>query len=806
MKNLFNLKRHTVVYIAILIACIGITGCGKKNYVDYSQNINWAVCEAETSEMSEVQTKEADVFFICPTASSGDEFTFNANMEDEEFRKSFLAATLMEKGIYDDNARFFAPYYRQATLEVYSLPEEQRDIPLDYAYEDIKNAFEYYLNNFNNGRPLILAGFSQGGEMVKRLMIEFGNNPRFNNLLVASYMIGWNITDEELAAYPYIRMAEGEADTDVIVSFCTESEDINSSIIVPTSTNSINPLNWMCDDTLAESKLNLGACMVDGNGAVILEYPELTGAYIDPTRGTLKVTDINKEEFPAKLSFLDEGNYHIYDYMFFYRNLEKNVQTRIAQYLSLNRIKEGKFSQSRLGNVQDIFSNKEISLGEETEYSNVYLAKNVSREMCTAEYWLEKRINVDQVILGADRIEEFNEAQLPKSPKSDSYYYYVGDNKVTEIGKNELIDLLQVFDLPPQNTELFYTDGKPVEDEFWEELNQLRNIENVEDINKVRYGIALRSIGVRKGPTDIALAAGEDYDYCDEMQNSSVRMNEPLIILWESSDSEWYYVASPFCLGWVKQEDVGVTDNYEYWVEALNPEKFLIVTDNHTALDEDPSDEAISARNLDMGTKLSLVTDGSFEFNNYDRHALNNYLIKLPCRDANGNLIFKNAYLPQNISVNEGYLDYTQRNVVNLAFKSLGEQYGWAGLFNNRDCSQYMKEVYRCFGIELPRNTSSMLKIPWTSINTVNMSPARKAELLDNMPAGTLLIFPGHVMMYLGEENGEYYCISATGSMKIEKDEDVIRVRSVLVNSLNSTWRGSGKTWLESITAIKLPY
>lgn len=798
--------RILAIYIIVFAAAIGITGCDTdEKSVDYSMADNWAVRENDAIESS-VEEKAADVFFISPTAVSGDGIALNMNIEDEESRKSFLAATLMEKGIYDDNARFFAPFYRQATLSVYTMPEEQMEEALAYAYVDVREAFDYYMQNYNNGRPVVLAGFSQGADMVKRLMIDYGKNVRFNNLLVAAYMIGWNITDEELAAYPYIRMAEGEADTDVIVSFCTESEDITSSIIVPTSTHSINPLNWMCDETLADKSLNLGACMVDGRGEAVIEYPFFTGAYIDPVRGTLKVTDVNKDEFPPKLSFLDAGNYHIYDYMFFYRNLEKNVQTRIDQYASIHRVKMGGFAQNNLKNVKKLIGGDKAGLSEDTVDSGIMFAKTVTDEMCTPAYWLDKRDNIDKVILDADGIAAFNVAQIPEEHKLDSFYYYVGDDRVSELGRDELLMLLQIFDLPPKDTQLYYTDGTEVKDDFWEDLCKLRNLDAVKDVNAVRYGVALRNMGVRKGPTDTELAASEDYDYCDEMQNSSVRMNEALIILWESSDSKWYYVASPYCLGWVRQEDVGVTDDYNLWDEALNPEEFLIVTANHTYLDEDPSNAQISSRALDMGTKLALVTDGSYEGNNYNRYALNNYVIQLPCRDNSGKLYYEKAYLPQSIDVNQGYLEFTQRNVVELAFKSLGEQYGWAGLYNNRDCSQYMKEVYKCFGIDLPRNTSSMMGIPWTSINTDNLSSERKAEILNSMPAGSLLIFPGHVMMYLGEENGEYYCISATGSMKIDKDGDVVRVRSVLVNSLCSTWRGSGKTWLESIKAIKLPY
>ena len=50
---------------------------------------------------------------------------FTACMEDQKARASFLGATNMEKGIYDESCRFYAPYYRQVGLSVYDLPEEK---------------------------------------------------------------------------------------------------------------------------------------------------------------------------------------------------------------------------------------------------------------------------------------------------------------------------------------------------------------------------------------------------------------------------------------------------------------------------------------------------------------------------------------------------------------------------------------------------------------------------------------------------------------------------------------------------------
>ena len=145
-------------------ACSPLGRCAETAGVpDYALAENWAYF-ADGEELA------ADVFFICPTVYRPDGQAFNMPMDDQEARASFLGATNMEKGIYDESACFYAPYYRQAGLNVYALPEEEREPWLALAYEDVKAAFIYYLENCNDGRPLVLAGFSQGADMCIRLM------------------------------------------------------------------------------------------------------------------------------------------------------------------------------------------------------------------------------------------------------------------------------------------------------------------------------------------------------------------------------------------------------------------------------------------------------------------------------------------------------------------------------------------------------------------------------------------------------------------------------------------------------------
>ncbi len=322
------MKRKAAALFCALVFVLTGNGQASPSSSPYAQAENWVYLEAG-------KTAAADVFFVCPTVYGGEAGRFNMPLEDEAAKKDFLGAINMEKGIYDTEARFFAPYYRQAGLNVYELPLEQREPYLSAAYQDVKDAFAYYLEHYNEGRPLILAGFSQGADMCLRLLKDCFASDGVNDLLVACYAIGWSLTEDELAAYPHLRFAAGEDDTGVIVSFNSEAEAVTDSLLIPSGTRTlaINPLNWKTDGTPAGKEENLGACFSDYGGSIVSEIPQLCGAYIDPLRGALKVTGVTPQEYPPVLSIFADGVYHLYDYQFFYRNLQQNVGVRLDAYL-----------------------------------------------------------------------------------------------------------------------------------------------------------------------------------------------------------------------------------------------------------------------------------------------------------------------------------------------------------------------------------------------------------------------------------------------------------------------------------------
>ncbi len=312
----------------------GVTYCGlqdmKNGYSsvpDYSSENYWAYFAEGTG-------KDVDVFLIAPTVYTGDEF--NMPLTDAAVRKNFLSALNMERGIYEENARLYAPYYRQAAMKIYYMSVFERSQYLEKAYKDISDAFSWYLENENEGRPIILAGFSQGADMCYRLLKDYFTDEVLRSRLVAVYAIGWAFTESDVLNHPQMVPAAGEADTGVIISFECEADTVTDSLVIPIGTHaiSINPLNWRTDDEPADASLNPGACFPDAEGRITYEIPEFCGCYIDPSRGSLIVTGIDPSGYKNTLGCMPEGSYHVYDYQFFYRALQENVGTRIQAYMN----------------------------------------------------------------------------------------------------------------------------------------------------------------------------------------------------------------------------------------------------------------------------------------------------------------------------------------------------------------------------------------------------------------------------------------------------------------------------------------
>lgn len=325
----------------LLLAGLGAAGCVQKPAAP--ENVPAAAAEEAAPDYARAENwvwqglgedRPADLFLLCPTVDMRDET--NLSLGDEQTKAAFRGALDMERGLYEDTARLFAPYYRQAAMKAYALPEDEREAALAFAYRDVSAAFARYLAAENHGRPIILAGFSQGADMCYRLLAEHFADGALRDRLVAVYAIGWPCTEELVRRHPQIRPAQGADDTGVVVTFDCEAPGVDSTFICPAGirAHAINPLNWRTDAVPADREENLGACFPDRSGAIQREIPALCGAQLDLPRGVVKVPDIAPADYPPFVPGLPEGAYHVYDYQFFFRNLRQNIQLRTSRFLA----------------------------------------------------------------------------------------------------------------------------------------------------------------------------------------------------------------------------------------------------------------------------------------------------------------------------------------------------------------------------------------------------------------------------------------------------------------------------------------
>lgn len=316
-----------VFILTVVTAALLIRKARFERVPDYSSHDSWAYFAVGDD-------KDVDLFFIAPTVYTGSRT--NMSIGDKKTLAKFTSALNMERGIYEEDCRMYAPFYRQAAISVYSLNSIDREEYLAIAYEDISAAFEWYLENENSGRPIILAGFSQGADMCLRLVKEYFDDKDLEDRLVAVYAIGWSFDEEDVLEYPQLKPARSADDTGVIICFDCETEDVMGTFIYPAGKTGycINPLNWRTDSQPAYASMNLGACFTDNEGNITEEIPHMCGGYIDTDRGVIKITDIDTEMYPNPVPSLPPGSLHVYDYMFYYRNIQANVKNRIDKYLN----------------------------------------------------------------------------------------------------------------------------------------------------------------------------------------------------------------------------------------------------------------------------------------------------------------------------------------------------------------------------------------------------------------------------------------------------------------------------------------
>ncbi|MBR2742363.1 MAG: SH3 domain-containing protein [Clostridia bacterium] len=323
----------------------------------------------------------------------------------------------------------------------------------------------------------------------------------------------------------------------------------------------------------------------------------------------------------------------------------------------------------------------------------------------------------------------------------------------------------------------------------------------------VRYGIITERTELLCLPTSKPILddlGDVDFDYRSLV---GLRVNEPVVIFTTSADGKFYHIFNSCCSGWVDVNDVAVCRDRDEWLAAwdIPAEKRIVFWGDKMYTDYSITAPETSRRLITMGTVLERVETEPGE-TVINRLPLHNYVVYLPVRNEDGTYRKQAALLNAREKLSEDYLPLTKANIAEVAFSSLGDAYGWGGSINNEDCSSMVRNFYSCFGLDLPRNVNWQWVVDYPKMNLLDTSTEEKEAVLDEMPLGTILNFPGHQMLYLGKYEGGYYVFSTIGSVSSPWDEGSRqRVRSVTLNTLDMR-RMNGKTWMRELKQIYIPW
>ena len=429
--------------------------------------------------------------------------------------------------------------------------------------------------------------------------------------------------------------------------------------------------------------------------------------------------------------------------------------------------------------------------GVYTEYATS-LAPDVSAWMCKAEYWIEKNYGSDRLLLTREEIARLNQRIL----------------ETPETNMTDLNALPETFDgtamaasmgdfASPKN---LYLDGEPVEEAYYEAIREnIRNAQVTEEM-PVRYGYTVNQTVMKAYPYGEFLSDSPTDPEWDNLASAGLYVNEPVAIYFATADGRFVLAKGQSCSGWVPAEDVAVCKDKEEWMAAKPGENILVVTGEKVYLEAGAILKEVSEKRLPMGTVLERVTDTGLSVTG--RIDWNNYVVKLPWREADGSFSQKLALIPANRDVSTEYLPFTSAGIIDQAFKLLGNRYGWGGMLYSQDCSSFVKDIYRCFGLEIPRNTTWQAAMPVAVADMSKMTAEERTAHLRSLAPGSILQFPGHEVLYLGEADGKFYVINDVSSVAVSTGEadgvERVRVRSVIVSTLD-TKRMSGKTWFEDL-------
>ena len=342
------MNRFKASLLIIVLVTVGIVSCSKKmnaysgvdafrsesGVPDYSRIVYWAAHPDKWDPSDTVPAplktvpleKVADVFFLHPTTLTGprEDGITNAKIDDSVINyKTDYSSILFQASAFNERARIFAPRYRQAHIGMYNEPDSiSKYAAFNLAYDDIKRAFKYYLENENKGKPIIIASHSQSTTHATRLLKEFFDQQPLSKQLVCAYLVGMGVRKNEYAAIP---ICNDGSSTGCFVSWRTFRFDYDEGWATRNDTTIavVNPITWKTTSEIADRSMQQGAVLYNLNKV----YTNTQSAQAEGS-----AVWVSHPRFPGSFLYRRK-NFHAGDINLFYVDVRKDVSRKIDAFL-----------------------------------------------------------------------------------------------------------------------------------------------------------------------------------------------------------------------------------------------------------------------------------------------------------------------------------------------------------------------------------------------------------------------------------------------------------------------------------------
>ncbi|HEY4366995.1 MAG TPA: SH3 domain-containing protein [Steroidobacteraceae bacterium] len=417
------------------------------------------------------------------------------------------------------------------------------------------------------------------------------------------------------------------------------------------------------------------------------------------------------------------------------------------------------------------------------------------------EFWIRRQVDADKVVLDAAAIA----AQNDKLQRIDPSVHRLETlpTTLTAAQAKEWIDKLSHRPDDP----LFDEQGSPVAATTLDGLMADLNLDKLPATQPTRYGLATHRADLRTFPTHLRVFSSSGDTDIDRFQESALFPGTPVAIVHESRDQRWWFVISASYAAWVEKDYVAVGPAQQVF-DYAHKSPYLVVTSSTAKTVFTREQPQVSELQLDMSVRVPVLTDWPADKPVNGQHPYTAHVIELPIRDSDGSLSFTPALLPRTAGVADDYLTLSRANLLHQSFKFLGERYGWGHSYNARDCSGFVSDVYRSFGVQLPRNTRDQGVSPALNRIAFTAADTHEARLaaVSKLQVGDLIYIPGHVMMVIGYDQGMPYVIHDTTGISYRNSSGAISrvpLNSVSVTPLTPLLLGSGQPLIDRIYSIQ---